>query len=112
MQRDPLVCFEDALNGCLLLQDFTSSMSYKGFCIDARTKAAVERQFEIIGEALNRVRQIDEKLLSGIDNWRQIIGFRNVIAHGYDVVDDAIIWDAVQKDIPLLLEQLKVILNS
>ena len=46
-------------------------------------------------------------MLARIDNWREIIGFRNVIAHGYDVVEDEIVWESIINDIPLLLSQLK-----
>ncbi|PKL38303.1 MAG: hypothetical protein CVV44_10455 [Spirochaetae bacterium HGW-Spirochaetae-1] len=112
MQRDPLVCVEDALMACLLIQEFTSSINYDSFSDDSRTKAAVERQFEIIGEALNRIKQIDETILAGISNWRQIIGFRNVIAHGYDVIEDKVVWDAVINDIPVLTGQLQGILKE
>ncbi|WP_417910026.1 DUF86 domain-containing protein [Candidatus Electronema sp. PJ] len=64
-----------------------------------------------MGEALNRIKNIDAELLAKIDNWREIIGFRNVIAHGYDVVENEIVWDSIQKDIPVLLKQLTQLLN-
>ena len=51
-------------------------------------------------------------MLSTVDNWKEIIGFRNVIAHGYDVVEDEIIWDSVIRDIPLLLGQLSKIIET
>ena len=79
---------------------------------DIKTQSAVERQFEIIGEALNRIKNISPELLMSIDNWREIIGFRNVIAHGYDVVENEIVWDAIEKDIPLLLKQLTQLLDN
>jgi uncharacterized protein with HEPN domain len=65
-----------------------------------------------LGEALNRLKRIDESLLSTIDNSHAIIGFRNVIAHGYDMVEDEIVWDAVQRNIPVLVEQLERLLKS
>lgn len=77
---------------------------------DAKTKSAVERQFEIIGEALNRIKAIDPSILASIDNWREIIGFRNVIAHGYDVVEDEVVWQSIVSDIPVLKNQLKKVL--
>ncbi len=80
--------------------------------MDLKTKAAVEREFEILGEALNRVKKIDANILTDVDNWREIIGFRNVIAHGYDVVEDEIVWDSVNRDIPKLLKQLKEIIEK
>lgn len=82
-------------------------MKETDYCADLKTKAAVEREFEITGEALNRTKTIAPVLLGPIDNWKEIIGFRNVIAHGYDVVEDEIVWDSIQRNIPVLLEQLK-----
>ncbi len=81
-------------------------------CSDKKTKAAVERQFEIIGEALNRVKKIDITMLADIDNWREIIGFRNVLAHGYDVIEDDIVWDSIQNHIPHLFEQLSFVIKN
>ena len=107
MVHDPLVCVEDAINACELILEFTHSMKEVNYYVDAKTKAAVERKFEIIGEALNRIKKTDLDLLAEIDNWREIIGFRNVIAHGYDIVEDELVWDSIKTDIPLLLEQLK-----
>ena len=107
MRHDPLVCVEDAVRACELISQFIQGMSEEDFYSDAKTKAAVEREIEIIGEALNRMKAIDPELLAKIDNWKEIIGFRNVIAQGYDVVEDAIIWESVINDLPLLHKQLK-----
>ena len=111
MRHDPLVCIEDAVKACELIVQFTKNIKFSGYSADLKTQSAVERQFEIIGEALNRVKKLDVNLLDSIDNWREIIGFRNVIAHGYDVVEDEIVWDSVEKDIPLLLHQLQQLLH-
>ncbi len=99
MQHDPFVCVEDAIKACEFISQFIQGMKEGDFCNDAKTKAAVERQFEIIGEALNRIKSIDISLLTKIDNWRAIIGFRNVIAHGYDVVEDEIVWESIINDV-------------
>ncbi len=107
MQHDPIVAVEDAIRACKLILEFTEGMKENDYCADLKTKAAVEREFEIIGEALNRIKTIAPVLLGHIDNWKEIIGFRNVIAHGYDVVEDEIVWDSIQRNIPVLLEQLK-----
>jgi len=112
MQHDPLVCVEDAIMACELILQFTQDMSEEDFFADNKTKAAVERKIEVIGEALNRIKTIDRNILARIDNWREIIGFRNVIAHGYDVVEDSIVWESITNDIPLLLDQLKLIQDN
>ena len=112
MQHDPLVCVEDAVMACELILQFTQDMTENDFYADNKTKAAVERKIEIIGEALNRIKKINPSKLEKIDNWREIIGFRNVIAHGYDVVEDSIVWESIENDIPLLLKQLQAIQNE
>jgi len=107
MKHDPKVCFLDALKACKWIIEFTEGLNVEKYCKDPKTKSAVERQFEILGEALNRVKKEDEACLDGIADWYEIIGFRNVIAHGYDVIDDEIIFDAIKNDIPQLLAELK-----
>ncbi|KAA3596255.1 MAG: DUF86 domain-containing protein [Calditrichaeota bacterium] len=111
MRHNHLVCVEDAIHACELILQFTLGMRDSDYYKDVKTKAAVERQFEIIGEALNRIKKIDISLLERIDNWEEIIGFRNVIAHGYDIVEDEIVWEAINKDIPVLLNQLNELLD-
>ncbi len=63
--------------------------------------------FEIIGEALYRLEKVDETALNlKIPEYRKIIGLRNIIAHGYDIVDDKALWDFVQNRIPELKQQV------
>ena len=90
-----------------IISQFIQGMSEENFSGDAKTKAAVERKIEIIGEALNQIKAIDSDMLARIDNWREITGFRNVIAHGYNVVEDEIVWESIINDISLLLSHLK-----
>ena len=73
---------------------YLSSLDFEAFCCDDKTQAAVERRMEIVGEALKRLREIDESSLSEqIPDYFRIIGLRNHLAHGYDNVDLAISGD-------------------
>jgi len=86
---------------------FIGDLNFQEYKENILVKRAVEREFEIIGEVLRRVRDEMPSLLEKIPNARQIIGFRNVIAHGYDVVSDETIYRVVKFDLPDLLCTLK-----
>ncbi|MFP4393663.1 MAG: DUF86 domain-containing protein [Anaerolineales bacterium] len=89
-----------------LITEFTADKEFEDYATDVMLRSAVERQFEIVGEALNRLKQVDMQLLSRISDYHRIIGFRNVLAHGYDVVSDEIVWDIIQNRLPLLRQEI------
>lgn len=77
---------------------------------DIRTKRAVERNLEIIGEAVNRVLKKDDKIQ--ISNARKIVDTRNQISHGYDKVSDDVIWAIVINHLPKLKQEIDLLLNN
>jgi uncharacterized protein with HEPN domain len=77
---------------------------------DFRTKRAVERNIEIIGEAVNRILKKDKNFK--LNNARQIIGTRNRIAHGYNKVTDDLIWSIIINNIPKLKEEVEILLKE
>ncbi len=92
-----------------LITEFTLGKTFLDYAGDAMLRSAVERQFEIIGEALNRLKQVDEALLSQLSDYQRIISFRNVLAHGYDVISNRIVWDIIQNRLPILRQELQEI---
>lgn len=86
MQRDPRVLLTDIDQAGADIQAFIESMSSSAYTADARTQAAVEREFEIIGEAINRLHADHHDLAHRIPAMRRIIDSRNFLAHGYDHV--------------------------
>ncbi|NBZ96258.1 MAG: DUF86 domain-containing protein [Proteobacteria bacterium] len=87
-------------------------MSLEQYSADEKTRLAVERSFEIIGEALNRSYKIDPERIEGIPNYRRIISFRNILAHCYDTVEDSIVWGIIEESLPRLLSDLETLLKE
>ncbi len=78
---------------------------------DRQLRRAVERSFEIAGEALSQLRKIDEASADRISESRKIIAFRNLLIHGYGAIDDEKTWDIIDQDLPTLLAELGTILK-
>ena len=66
------------------------------------TQAAIERKFEIIGEAVNQLSKDKPELVKSIPHAPEIVGFRNVLIHGYATIDSKIVWQTVQTSLPVL----------
>ena len=75
------------------------------FQSDLKTKKAIERNIEIIGEAVNRILNYEKSNIE-IQNARQIIGTRNRLAHEYDNISDEIIWTIVIRELPKLKQEI------
>jgi uncharacterized protein with HEPN domain len=99
----------DALMAARSIQRFADGKSYEDYRQDELLSSAIERKFEIIGECLIRVRREAPHDLKELSDWPAIIGFRNILAHGYDHVDDAVVWGIVQEQIPVLLKELEAV---
>jgi uncharacterized protein with HEPN domain len=80
----------------------TAGKTFEDFDSDIVLRSAVERQFEILGEALNRLDRLDAALAARIPDLRHIVAFRNILVHGYAMIDRARVWRAVQDDLPPL----------
>lgn len=76
---------------------------------DLKTKRAIERNIEIIGEAVNRILKKDKHF--NLENAQKVIGTRNRIAHGYDKISDDLIWSIVINNLPKLKEEVQNLLK-
>lgn len=72
----------------------------------------MERNLEIVGEAVGRLRRDDPETAGRLSEHERIVAFRNVLIHGYDLVDDAIVWDTIRTKLPLLLSEVKALLEE
>ncbi|MET3808876.1 uncharacterized protein with HEPN domain [Nakamurella sp. UYEF19] len=91
---------------------FTEGLTAESYATDELRKSAVERQLEIIGEALNRLRKADPEVAQRIPDISRIIGLRNILAHGYAVINDSVVWSAVAERMPALLTVVENLLNE
>jgi uncharacterized protein with HEPN domain len=82
------------------------------FSSNAMVQSAVERQFEIIGEALNQLSKIAPDITAKIPDCGQIIAFRNILIHGYAVLDKSIVWKVIEEDLPLLEKTVQQLLDA
>ena len=103
-----LTDMQDAAND---IAAFAAGKTFEDFKNEKQTRRAVERCFEIVGEALSQLRKIDPTTAQRITDWQAIIGFRNVLIHGYGQVDDAKTWDIVQTEVPILRVELSEFLK-
>lgn len=93
MQPEARALLWDAHRAVELIQSFVAERAWGDYQGDAMLRSAVERQFEIIGEALNRLSRVDPAVASQIVDLQRIVAFRNVLVHGYATIDDAIVWE-------------------
>ena len=103
--RDPRLYLNDIVRACDRIVEFIGEMTFDAFVADEKTKSAVTWQLQIIGEAS---RQMPEEVRREHPQiaWKDIIGMRNVLTHGYFGVDYQAVWDAFLTDIPALRKRL------
>ena len=102
----------DALNACRAIQSFVADRTFAEYERNQMLRSAVERQFEIIGEALNQADMDNPELSTLIPDVRRIVGMRNRIIHGYDSVDDELLWQTIQTHVPPLAQRLAELMES
>lgn len=107
MPHDPRKLLEDVRQATARLQAFTTGITADAYCQNELLQSAVERQFEIAAEALNRLLKLAPEIVQRITDYRRIIDFRNLLSHGYDLVDSAIVWGVLQKDVPVLRAEVE-----
>ena len=107
-KRDPDLLLSDILDAGQKIISYTSGQSFEDFTADPKTIDAVIRNFEIIGEAANRLPEDFKDKYPNVD-WHRIRGFRNRIVHDYFGIDFEIVWQIKESYLPQLLEKIKEI---
>jgi len=107
MRRDPQTILQDAIGAAEDIVEMLGDMTEEQFVEDRRTQRAIERSFEIVGEALARLARDFPTVAAGIPEHRRVIDFRNVLAHGYDVVDARLVFGLARTRLPGPLAALR-----
>ena len=104
MHPKSLKWLNDIQEACQLILGATADLSLAQYEEDRMLQAGIERNFEIIGEALGRMRKTDLATAQKVPNYDAIIAFRNLLIHGYDSIDNARVWQIIKDDVPELSE--------
>lgn len=112
MNHDLKAYLYDICEACKKIIEFTNGISFTQYAADELIKAAVERKFVTVGEAMMRIKREYPETIERITGHYRIIGFRNVLVHGYDIIDDATVWSAVSDSVPVLLRETQALLGS
>ena len=97
---------------CRSLARFVAGKTFADYAADDLLRAAVERKFEIVGEALHGLLKRDPGLSSAITDSKKIIGFRNVLIHGYAIIKNDLVWETVQTKLPILSAEVDRLLEN
>jgi uncharacterized protein with HEPN domain len=111
-QRDLRKYLYDMKQACELLLQFTAAKTFTDYSADPILRSAVERQFEIVGEALAQALRLDPNLATKITHTSRIIAFRNRLIHGYASIADAIVWGIVEANLPTLYREVSALLKD
>ena len=111
-RRETLKYLQDIVDACARLAEFTERKSYNDYCRESLLRSAVERQFEIIGEALNQALKVDPKLAESISNSGRIIAFRNRLIHAYGEISNELVWSILETQLPRLDAEARTVRNK
>ncbi len=102
----------DIAEACNLIAQFTSGKTLADYKRDPLLRSGVERQFEIVGEALSQAIQKNASLAELISNPSRIISFRNRLIHGYANISDEVVWGVLETNLPVLTREVKNLLEN
>ena len=105
--HDPRKYLYDIIDCCEFLLDFTKDRTVEDYRNDRAFRSAVQRELQIIGEAMVKLHNTHPKTAQKISEHKNIIGFRNILVHGYDSLNPETVWNVIEVKLSQLLEQSK-----
>ncbi len=112
MQPEAKKYLYDIEQACAALMSFVEGKTLDDYNDSLLLRSAVERQFEIVGEALNNAIKMDTSLESKITSARDIINFHSLIIHGYNIIENHTVWGTIVTHLPVLIEEVQEILKT
>ncbi len=110
--RDPQKYLYDMLSSCEFLLKFTRGKTVDDYVNDRGFRSALERELQIIGEALMLLERASPQLAQRIPEYRNIIGFRHVLVHGYSTLSAETVWNVVETKLAVLTGEIKSLLEE
>jgi uncharacterized protein with HEPN domain len=95
----------------MLIENFVKGKDLGDYVADPMMCSAVERQFEIIGEALNQALRLDPKVTQKISRTGRIITFHNRLIHGYASISDEVVWGVIEANLSVLHREVDAMLK-
>jgi uncharacterized protein with HEPN domain len=108
--RNPKKYLYDIIDCCEFLLDFTEGKTVNDYKNDRAFRSAVERELQIIGEAIAQLDGVSPETADQISEHRNIIGFRNVLVHGYATLNPETVWNVITDKLGMLLEQSRALI--
>ena len=112
MDHDPRAYLWDARKSADAIAEFVRGRTFDDYAADLMLRSAVERQFEIIGEALRQLEKAAPDVALRLPERSQAIAFRNILIHGYDWIDDGIVWRTIHENLPALRARVAALLDE
>ena len=110
VHHDPEKYLYDIVSGCEFLVEFTRTKTIEDYKNDRPFRSALERELQIIGEAMLQLDKASPQKAAQIEDYRSIIGFRHILVHGYDSLDPATVWNVIETKLDILLKQARKLL--
>ena len=106
MPHDAAKYLYDMASGCAFLEHFIQERTSQDLLNDRGFRSAVERELQIIGEALTQLAKYHPTLVEHISEYQRIIAFRHLLVHGYDGIDHEVVWAILQYKLPILAQEV------